>query len=185
MIKLPQNRLSRCRGVFSIEFAIILFALCGIMFFLVDVGMQIVNKAHLDRLSYSLVTIIKDRKKIGFPPNVTSRDCSALKEIADRLSGFEVGVSVQAVASPGTVLGERLPVIPSNCAVGPKCQIKPIPDELILLRKPSLKFRKTDTYQVTVCNQIPSTFSQYFEGLSDQFSQQSSSVMIGRNIDPK
>ena len=125
MNKLPQNRLSRCRGVFSIEFAIILFALCGIMFFLVDVGMQIVNKAHLDRLSYSLVTIIKDRKKIGFPPDVTSRDCSALKEIADRLSGFEVGVSVQAVAPHS--IGERLPVIDSNCAVGPKCQIKPIP----------------------------------------------------------
>ena len=187
MKKIPQNRLSKCRGVFSIEFAIILFTMCGLMFFFTDIGMQIVNKAQLDRVSYSLVTVIKDRKKIGFQPWVTNQDCQAVKEIADRLMGQDVGVAVHAVASPVTVAGIRAPVVPSSCAIGPACQAEPINDEVILLKKDAYASipRKTDTYKVTVCNATPSAFSQFMSGVSDQFAQQSSSVMIGRNIDPQ
>ena len=163
--------------------------MCGLMFFFTDIGMQIVNKAQLDRVSYSLVTVMKDRKKIGFQPGVTDQDCQAVKEIADRLMGQDMGVAVHAVASPGRVLGVRLPVVRSSCSSGPACQVEPISDELVLPKKLSLAVppepRETDTYQVTVCNATPSAFSQFMSGVSDQFSQQSSSVMIGRNIDPQ
>ena len=49
-------------GVFSIELAFVLLGMCAFLFFIFDLGFQVVQKSQLHRASYSLASVLKERK---------------------------------------------------------------------------------------------------------------------------
>lgn len=75
-------------GVFAIELAFILVAMSASLYFCFDLGYQQMNKSKLERVSYSLVSLLKERSLFysGQPKN-TGEEARELRNLGSRLLG--------------------------------------------------------------------------------------------------
>ncbi|NQZ51362.1 MAG: hypothetical protein HRT95_14700 [Moritella sp.] len=164
------------RGVFAIEMSFVLFFIVALMVFTGDIAFKLFNRVALDRVSYSLVNIIKERTRFYNKRfELNQRDIDDIQILASRLlSGNRpFGLRVESLHKGvfKTFIGDV------NQA--PVCRI----DDSLKLKKElvpqNLAGKSFPLYQVTLCYQVDSWFEQFF-GNTEQSHLQSTSVIVGR-----
>lgn len=84
------------KGVVSIEFAIVLIAMFSITFFAMDTGMYIMEKNKLERVNYSLMTLIRERTRLyGNINTLTQTEVNELERIATKLLGGSLANNIK------------------------------------------------------------------------------------------
>ncbi|WP_245907172.1 tight adherence pilus pseudopilin TadF [Photobacterium sanctipauli] len=171
--------LARQRGVFAIEMAFIMVFLCAIFLFVSDISMQLLQRVSLDRTSYTLVNVLKERRRFYANEegvvrlSLSQTDHQQMAQIAQRMLGADANAfhltteslvggrhqqyqSANNINCPVAILTPSSPLIPYNL------DNEPLP-----------------MYQVTVCMQRESWFSRFFNSSSTQ-TLHSTSAIVGR-----
>lgn len=180
------QRAYKQRGTFSIEFAIIGIFFSLLLAFSGDVIIKLSVKGKLDRLSFSLVNIVKEQTQFYDPDSnqaLLKVDAQKLKKIAKNslartLGTFDVdnfGMLVEEVKfSEKNTVGSFVSydLAPNTCVVKNTLQ------ELKSISVVSSWDRQVPLYRVTLCYETENWIGDL---LGEQFTTVSSSaVMIGR-----
>ncbi|BDY04203.1 tight adherence pilus pseudopilin TadF [Ferrimonas sp. YFM] len=166
------------QGAFAIEMAFVLAFLVTLFLFSADLSQQVLNRAKLDRVSYSLVNLVKERQRFYAEREPLSRaDFLQIQEIAARLlhkstaeEQDQFGISVQSlvegtqVSFSKTFAGDT-PCVPDN-------NISTL-SELVPENDAGKRF---PLYQVTLCM----TSSSWYDKAIGQHLISATSVMPGR-----
>ena len=165
----PKN-LNKQKGSFVIELAFVLMFLCLLTLFTADIAMQLFTRAKLDRVSYSLVNVLKERTRFYEGNNtLTQDDYDQLDIIAKKLlPDTNYNVLINSTVPTEAITPTVKPV---------KCS--PITINPALIPISSLTGVKFPVYQVTVCSAFNSWFGKFTHG-KNTFVIQSTSVMPGR-----
>lgn len=162
------------KGAFSVEAAFSFLVLAGLTLFLLDLSAQTIMKSQAERVSYSLVNIIKERSRFfEGRANLHSVDVDTLHNILDDLLYLPieskqkgVGLVVESLVEGGTQVYKR----------GYKCQAQRSIGTLTSLVPVDKEGDSFPIYQVTVCIEMDGVFG-LMQGLRII---SSSSVMPGR-----
>lgn len=190
-----QNLKTKQQGVFSIEFAIIAVFFSLLLVFSGDVIIKLSVKGKLDRLSYSLVNIIKERKQL-YKNNttITQSQTDAIYDIAKNslkrtMSNFEEnnlsilveGQTYTSVEKDDKTTDYQANILQAFSKGTPDCKVTQSLDKLAKSTKlavVSVQDRKLPLYRVTLCYEtndwIGSKLKTSFTTVS------SSSVIVGR-----
>ncbi|WP_418641440.1 tight adherence pilus pseudopilin TadF [Vibrio chaetopteri] len=177
------NKLSNQRGVFAIELAFIIFTLCAIFMFATDLSHKLLVRAKLDRTSFALVNILKERYRYfdGDITNkvnieVTETELDEMRQVAARLLGTnEDQVAIQIESLIDAQFETQLA---SNRFKSLGCSSGSIVSEQHLVpQEGSVQF---PLYRVTICEQHDSWFDPFVDGDIENVTIHSSSVMPGR-----
>ncbi|WP_180675587.1 tight adherence pilus pseudopilin TadF [Helicobacter sp. 11S03491-1] len=79
------NFITQTQGSISIEASIIFGLLILLIVLVGDIGKALLNQGKLDRLSYSLVSIIRERTLYDYSQQITSQEASGLYKILQNL----------------------------------------------------------------------------------------------------
>ncbi|AQS38109.1 hypothetical protein Sps_02962 [Shewanella psychrophila] len=172
---------SKQQGSFTVELAFVLFFTSALLVFTGDIALQLLNRVNLDRVSYSLVNILKERTRFyEEKPIVTASEVDEIDILAARLLGYPntseaapYGVRVEWLVDGGyggidKGIGGGTPCRPDD-SLQDKASLVPI----------NSAHKTFPLYQVTLCLKIDSWFNQFW-GDSEQHYIHSSSVMPGR-----
>lgn len=172
--------MKRQRGVFSIEMVFVLFGMGMFLFFLFDSGYQIVQTSQLNRASYALVSVLKERSAFFSRGSKTIRweidgdQAVQIQQMAQQLLGensanVRVNIGLKSGAKP------EQNQLAGNSAI--PCPASPIASSLSYGGKFPL-----NVYRVTVCRRVPAFFERAVLGDSQQTSRvlQSTSLFVGR-----
>lgn len=175
---------SKQAGIFSVEFALIGLFFSVLLAFSGDVIIKLSVKGKLDRLSYSLVNVLKERTQL-YDGNyqLTTQDAAdidviarnSLSRVFTEFDPLQYGLLVEELRFQG--IGK--PSSPFRQAYGSvSCQIgKPI-ENLTELSVISNRGRQLPIYRVSVCYE---TANWVGEILGENFTRvESDSVVIGR-----
>ncbi|MDC5818719.1 tight adherence pilus pseudopilin TadF [Vibrio europaeus] len=171
------------KGVFSIELAFVLLGMCAFLFFIFDLGFQVVQKSQLHRASYSLASVLKERKD-PFEWNFESKgkkkmdisigEAKKIHTMAQRLLGtsnndLRVNIGFKSGNKPEQIFKA------GNGSI--QCDAKPITNKMT-----EGSHRDLNVYRVTVCRQVPAFFEKAIAGEVNKDSRilQSSSLFVGR-----
>lgn len=185
---------SKQQGVFSIEFAIIAVFFSLLLVFSGDVIIKLSVKGKLDRLSYSLVNIIKERKQLyANNTTITQSETDAIYTIAKNslkrtMSSFqETKLSILVEGQTYRTVKKtnkteyKANALQTFSKGTPDCKVKKSLDKLARSKKLAVVSsweRKLPLYRVTICyqtdNWIGSKLNKNFSTVS------SSSVIVGR-----
>lgn len=179
-------------GVFAIEMAFVLFFLCALLIFTGDIAYQLLNRVNLDRTSYSLVNILKERTRFFSTQNadgsrtvryaVTQKDADDMESLAARLLGRPdtgtFGLRVESLRYNGsTEYYDRYTKSMNNTL---DCD----PDDALTSRRSlvplSASGKAAPLYQITVCYRIDSWFNRFMGSNNQQAYLHSSSAIVGR-----
>lgn len=155
------------RGVFSIEMAFVLIGMCACLYFCFDLGYQQIRKSQLERVSYSLVSVLKERSLL-YRKNkndtqyeiVNASQVEQLKSIGAKLLGVDknkisvvVDYRIEAINKPRV----------SALSAGIECTpLQTLSNKLdVTLEKGG---RPAPIYQVTICQQVPAWFESIVGG---------------------
>lgn len=165
----PKN-LNKQKGSFVIELAFVLMFLCLLTLFTADIAMQLFTRAKLDRVSYSLVNVLKERTRFYEGNNtLTQSNYNHIYSIAGKLlPDTNYNVLINSTAPIMTITPNVKSVACSPVAIDPA-----------LIPISSLTGVKFPVYQVTVCASFNSWFGKFTHG-KNTFVIQSTSVMPGR-----
>ena len=165
----PKN-LNKQKGSFVIELAFVLMFLCLLTLFTADIAMQLFTRAKLDRVSYSLVNVLKERTRFYNGNNIlTQDDYDQLNIIAKKLlPDTNYNVLINSTVPTEAITPTVKPVKCSPIIINPA-----------LIPISSLTDVKFPVYQVTVCSAFNSWFGKFTHG-KNTFVIQSTSVMPGR-----
>lgn len=171
-------------GSFTVELALVLMVLCLIYLFSTDLSHKLLMQSALDRTSFALVNILKERTRYydgdvqdGVNLDVNQIQLEGMQKLASRLLGQEadsVMINIQSLTngmSKGDVKSDALQTV--NCTV-PEIDsetfknLVPVEDGVIY-----------PLYSVTVCETYPSWFG-VFTSSSETLTLSSTSVMPGR-----
>ena len=168
--KMRPKNLNKQKGSFVIELAFVLMFLCLLTLFTADIAMQLFTRAKLDRVSYSLVNVLKERTRFYNGNNIlTQDDYDQLNIIAKKLlPDTNYNVLINSTVPTEAITPTVKPV---------KCS--PITINPALIPISSLTDVKFPVYQVTVCSAFNSWFGKFTHG-KNTFVIQSTSVMPGR-----
>jgi tight adherence protein F len=170
-------------GSFAIELAFVLIALCAIYLFATDLSHKLLVRAKLDRSSFALVNILKERSRYfdadlseGENLRVTEQDLASFEKIAGRLLNTpsdDVAIMIeslenQTIETP--ISSERYKAL--------DCETPPIKDYKDLV--PQEKGVVYPLYRVTLCEEHRSWFQPFVGSGSPMFKIVSSSVIVGR-----
>ncbi|MGY3569989.1 tight adherence pilus pseudopilin TadF [Vibrio paucivorans] len=172
--------ISKQRGTFVLEFAIMGFVLCLLFAFGADIVTKMSYKGKLDRLSYSLVNVLKERTQLYEKEvyDVTSAEANSITRIAKssltRMAGnaasSKVGVVVESLTFSDIGESGEHRTYGSGCEIGG--------GDLEDLSVVTTWDRQASVYRVTVCYDTPNIFGSL---LGQNYSEvSSSSVMLGR-----
>ncbi|CAH0540328.1 hypothetical protein VMF7928_02773 [Vibrio marisflavi CECT 7928] len=178
------NSTSKQKGNFTIEFAVVGVALALLLVFSMDVIVKLAYKGKLDRLSYSLVNVAKERTQLyGEDFQMTEPDATALFNIASnslrRTAGsFELdglGMVVEGLTFSGVG-------VPNNASVfelgNYDCRLPQNIGDLQDLSVVTSWGRQARLYRVTICYETENLFGRVLGG---EFTRvRSSSVIVGR-----
>ena len=178
------NFKTKQRGVFSIEFAIIGVVFSLLLAFSGDVIMKISIKGKLDRLSYSLVNVLKERTQLYdadyqlTAAEVTSLNNIAKHSLARTFSVFDeakYGFLVEELSfldadTPNPIISEQRGAI--------HCRVDQSIGELKKLTVFSVRGRNMPLYRVAICYES----NNWFGGLvgKNYTRVMSDSIVIGR-----
>ena len=168
--KMKPKNLNKQKGSFVIELTFVLMFLCLLTLFTADIAMQLFTRAKLDRVSYSLVNVLKERTRFYEGNNtLTQDDYDQLDIIAKKLlPDTNYNVLINSTVPTEAITPTVKPV---------KCS--PITINPALIPISSLTGVKFPVYQVTVCASFNSWFGKFTHG-KNTFVIQSTSVMPGR-----
>ncbi|GAL03959.1 tight adherence pilus pseudopilin TadF [Photobacterium aphoticum] len=184
-MKKSSNR-SRQRGAFAVELAFVMVALCAIFLFTTDLSQKLLLRSQLDRTSFALVNILKERiryysevvddeRVARYPLNQSdSRDMQIL---AARM----LGVPQNKVAIQ---LDAMINMVPQASFTSPHfeqlhCQpLKPISQQKDLVPVEGGKI--FPLYQVTLCAEPENWFLPFFGEKDGVTTITSTSVIPGR-----
>lgn len=172
--------MNRQRGVFSIELSFVLLGMCAFLFLIFDLGFQVVQKSQLHRASYSLASVLKERKAFFTPDmrttkwDINAQEAQDIYQMARQLLGNkrdDIRVSI------GFKKGKNEEQVFTAGNSGIECDEKPIVDEITEGSKHDL-----NVYRVTVCRRVPAFFEKAIGGNADKDSRvlQSTSLFVGR-----
>ncbi len=183
------NSSSRQLGNFSIEFALIAFIFMSIIVFLSHVTVTISTQGKLDRLSYSGVSVLKERNQLYGSEHyqVTNSEAryleTLLKSSMSRIGGgTKATIVIDAIESGNISLdsdGNKVVSSTFSYKNGPlSCSPTPkLTDSLNLVVETSWE-RFTSLYSVTICVETPNWYGDLVGANFNQVS--STSIMMGR-----
>lgn len=169
------------QGAFTVELAFVLFFTSALLIFTGDIALQLLNRMNLDRVSYSLVNILKERTRFYEEnPIVTVREVEDMDILAARLLGYPktseaapYGIRVE------WLVDDSYAAIDKGIEGGTPCR----PDDSLKDKASLVPTSSADKtfplYQVTLCLKTDSWFNQFW-GDSERHYIHSSSVMPGR-----
>ncbi|RTZ14465.1 ATP-binding protein [Vibrio aquaticus] len=179
-----RNLKSKQRGTFSIEFAIVGVFFSVLLAFSGDVIIKLSVKGKLDRLSYSLVNVVKERTQLyGAEYELDAKEVNDVNQLAvnslKRTFGAfdesKYGLLVEELSFKS--VGEPNPVIAlSRGSVS--CHVGESIDKLEHLTVVSNRGREMPLYRVTLCYETDNWIGDI---LGTEFTHvMSDSVVIGR-----
>ncbi|WP_026957746.1 tight adherence pilus pseudopilin TadF [Aliagarivorans taiwanensis] len=170
---MPSKR-SAQRGSFAIELAFVMSFISLLFLFVMDLSQQLLTRGQLDRLSYSLVSVLKERSRFFVDDGVVrlsinNEDLLTLWRIAapelDDASGMVIESAIAADSSQRLTTGVACR---SNEQLHQAEMFTLLVDE---------QGEPLPLYRVTICKQIPAWFDVTTEATHQL---QASSVMVGR-----
>lgn len=174
---------SKQRGVFAIELAFIVFTLCAIFMFATDLSHKLLVRAKLDRTSFALVNILKERYRY-FDGDITNKvnldvteiELNEMRQVAARL--LNTNKDLVAIQIESLIDAQFETQLASNRFKNLGCSAGSIASESHLVPKEgAVKF---PLYRVTICEQHDSWFDPFVNGGTEIVTIHSSSVMPGR-----
>jgi tight adherence protein F len=171
------------KGAFAIELGFVLIGLCAIYLFATDLSHKLLVRAKLDRSSFALVNVIKERTRyfeadIAGRTNlqVSQQDLTDLTAVASRMldsSVEDVALQIESyVIGSGTVIQRS----PKFASLG--CQTDSLSNYESLV--PIDKGLSYPIYRVTLCEEHHSWFEAFTSGGDADMRLTSSSIMPGR-----
>ncbi|SON51896.1 tight adherence pilus pseudopilin TadF [Vibrio tapetis] len=168
------------KGVFSIELAFVLLGMTAFLFFIFDLGFQVIQKSQLNRTSYAMVSVLKERK--GFYTkgtrstnwDINQTQAKEMYQMARRLldakqTDIRVNIGFKSGKKNEFSLTAGDSSIPCNAAQ--------MTNELVDGSKHDL-----NVYRVTVCRRVPVFFEKVIgdDNEKDDRVLQSTSIFVGR-----
>lgn len=179
-----RNLKSKQRGIFSIEFAIVGVFFSLLLVFSGDVIIKLSVKGKLDRLSYSLVNVLKERTELyGMDYQLTKKEVDSLNIIAKNSLSRTFGafdenrygmlveeLSFSEIDVPNPIISEQRGT--ETCHVGESI------DNLKKLTVLSVRGRTMPLYRVALCYETDNWFGRL--GEKSYTTVMSDSIVIGR-----
>lgn len=168
--------INKQKGSFVIELAFVLMFLCLLTLFTADIAMQLFTRSKLDRVSYSLVNVLKERKRLySSRYEITHSDYIGMKNIAEKLlDNQNIGLMIKGYDGNHQF---SIDIFPQGKH---QCKDIPLNKNLIPINTTNIsKSVKFPVYQVTICQKYHSWFGLVTHG-SKEFLIQSTSVIPGR-----
>ena len=174
------NLISKQRGTFSVEFSIIGLIFGILLMFSADVIIKLSVKGKLDRLSYSLVSIAKERTQLYAEEDYTleSSDVSLLHDVAVNSLTRTIGAFD---SSSFSMLVEEITTsggYQTHSSFAGSCGAALIESTLANLKVETSWGRDSSVYRVTLCYETDNLVAGVLGG--GFTTVQSSSAMIGR-----
>lgn len=174
----------RQKGSFMVELVFILTALWGVYLFAADLSYQLLLRAKLDRSSFALVNVIKERSRYfeghvlgGKNLAVTNADLEDLSKVASRMLGTppnDVAIKIESLTNKVNVA-----VFTSSKYNRLNCKTDSILAHADLA--PVEKGVVYPLYRVSLCEEQSSWFKPFFNGgTGTTVRVGSSSIMPGR-----
>lgn len=166
------------RGVFAIEMAFVLFFIAALLMFTGDIAFKLFNSVALDRVSYSLVNIVKERSRFYDKRfELKEQDMKEIQMLASRLLSGDrpFGLRIESLhkGKLDTFIGNvsDAPVCSSVDSLSQTSRAELVPQ--------NLAGKSFPLYQVTLCYLVDSWFMAFL-GDKKQSHLQSTSVIVGR-----
>jgi len=159
------------RGVFAIEMSFVLFFIAALLIFTGDIAFKLFNRIALDRVSYSLVNIVKERSRFYDKRfELNKRDIDDIQMLASRLLGGHrsFGLRVQSLNNGVNQTFDG--------GAGAGCNVPALSAALVPENIAGTAF---PLYQVTLCYDIDNWFDKFL-GSKTKSHLQSTSVIVGR-----
>ncbi|MGR5501276.1 tight adherence pilus pseudopilin TadF [Vibrio sp. DNB22_10_4] len=166
------------RGAFAIELTIVLVIFLGIYLFMTDISHKILVRAQLDRTSFALANILKERTRFyGERQTLNDNDRDDMVALASRLlerDSNAVAIKIEALHDSLTMeayTSDRFNTLGCQSTdINQKTNLVPVEDGKIY-----------SLYQVTLCEQRDSWFANFWgDSGTPTFTLTSSSVVPGR-----
>jgi tight adherence protein F len=164
------KRLTKQYGTFSIEVALVALALSLLLAFTADIVIKQSYKGKLDRLSFSMVSLLRERTQLYDNNALTKPQVNnlhkiiigSLKRTVEDFSEDKLSVIFEQVRfkdkKPSGFFEQKF----GSIICGPTKKLS----ELVFLSPKTMRDRKLPLYQVTICYQAPSLLNDIF-GLED------------------
>jgi len=174
------------RGAFAVEFSIVAAVFALILVFSGDIVMKLALKGKLDRLSYSLVNVMKERTQLyGESNDITRAQAQDLNDIARgslrrTLGSFDesrYGILIEEQGFDGVGLSQAKPLKRYQFGARP-CLVK---QDLAALKSMSVVSswgRQVPLYRITLCYQSENWIGSVVG--KDYKSVASDAILIGR-----
>lgn len=157
------------RGVFAIEMSFVLFFIAALLMFTADIAFKLFSRVALDRVSYSLVNIVKERSRFYDKRIILNQqDIDDVANLASRIltEKHPFGLSVQSLYQG----------VHQTFDTDTGCNVPALSAELVPENIAGTGF---PLYQVTLCYEIDNWFDR-FSGRTTKSRLQSTSVIVGR-----
>ncbi|WP_338164263.1 tight adherence pilus pseudopilin TadF [Vibrio sp. 10N] len=171
------------KGAFAIELGFVLIGLCAIYLFATDLSHKLLVRAKLDRSSFALVNVIKERSRyfeadIAGRTNlqVSQQDLADLTAVASRM--LDSSVENVALQIESYVIGESVVTHRSPKFSSLGCRTDSLSNYQALV--PIEKGLSYPIYRVTLCEEHHSWFEAFSSGEDADIRLTSSSIMPGR-----
>lgn len=182
LLKLKQT------GNFSVEFAIVGIFFSLLLVFSGDVIIKLSVKGKLDRLSFSLVNVLKERTQLySATSQINTGEAQALQKIAENslnrtLGTFDkskFGILVEELTFHGIGVANANALNPFPLGTQ-RCAVSQTLDKLANLSVVTSWGRQASLYRVTLCYETDNWIGDLLDTGKEFTTVSSSSVMIGR-----
>ncbi|WP_025819733.1 tight adherence pilus pseudopilin TadF [Shewanella marina] len=180
----------RQQGSFVVELSFVLIFFSFVIVFMADIAMQLFHQSNLQRASYSLVNVLKERSRFYIDIDedkhqiirfqVDDNDLKDMQIMADRLLNSSNEKPVNYGIRIESLSNSAMRNNPSLVEFG---LLSCLSDDKLKTDSPllpnNLEESEYTLYQVSLCYQIDSWFSRLIN-LDDKHTIASSAVMVGR-----
>lgn len=179
----------RQQGSFVVELSFVLIFFSFVIVFMADIAMQLFHQSNLQRASYSLVNVLKERSRFYIDIDedkhqiirfqVDDNDLKDMQIMADRLLNssnekpVNYGIRIESLSNSSDNNPSLVEFGLLSCLSDAKLKIG------TSLLPNNLDESEYTLYQVSLCYQIDSWFSRLIN-LDDKHTIASSAVMVGR-----
>ncbi|MFA0439116.1 membrane associated secretion system protein [Vibrio sp. 10N.286.49.C2] len=171
------------QGSFAIELAFVLVGLCMIFLFSTDLSHKLLVRAKLDRSSFALVNVLKERTRYFSDDNgdvldfaVTAQDLTNMSIVASRMLNVEqsqIAIQIESLVNERSVMSLSSQRFEQLKCGGEKFEnykdLVPVEDGV-----------SHPLYRVTLCEQHDSWFESFTNGGDPTITVTSNSIMPGR-----
>ncbi|CAH0529502.1 tight adherence pilus pseudopilin TadF [Vibrio hippocampi] len=171
-------RIARQKGAFAIELSIVLVVLMSIYLFMTDISHKLLVQSQLDRISFALVNVLKERTRYyADRDNLSEQDRDDMHAIASRMLNIDasqLAIRIEALHNQSayeSFTSERFDSL--------GCSAQLLSNKTALV--PTENGTVYSLYQVTLCEQRDSWYDNFWgRDATDTFTITSTSVVAGR-----